>query len=425
MRRLHRQPAQGLVGRRGHRRQRLLLRLPAAARRRPLAPTTTVLGHARRQGARATSCSARTRPSARPTPGCSAWRMAKLDWLVVRDLVEIETATFWQRRARDRDRRAAHRGHRHRGVLPARRRAHREGRHASPTPSGCCSGTTRRSSRRATAAQRPVVHVPPRPASSGRSWPARPTRRTARCSTYLGLPDRGRRTTSPSADAVLREINGCGAGRPAAVGLHRAARPTARPRAAAGSTAACYADEVNQAARRKPGAASRRWVAPEWGWAWPANRRILYNRASADPDGQAVVGAQDATSGGTRSRASGPGDDVPDFEADQAARLPARPTARAAEDALARRRPVHHAGRRQGLAVRARRARRRAAARPTTSRRSRRSTTRCTRQQREPGARSCIERPGQPLPPAPASRADVTRTWSPPTGSPSTTPRAG
>ena len=27
-------------------------------------------------------------------------------------------------------------------------------------------------------------------------------------------------------------------------------------------------------------------MAPEWGWAWPLNRRILYNRASADPDGK-------------------------------------------------------------------------------------------------------------------------------------------
>jgi formate dehydrogenase major subunit len=27
-------------------------------------------------------------------------------------------------------------------------------------------------------------------------------------------------------------------------------------------------------------------VAPEWGWAWPANRRLLYNRASADPEGK-------------------------------------------------------------------------------------------------------------------------------------------
>ncbi|MFP5347562.1 MAG: molybdopterin dinucleotide binding domain-containing protein, partial [Actinomycetes bacterium] len=46
-----------------------------------------------------------------------------------------------------------------------------------------------------------------------------------------------------------------------------------------------YADGVNQAARRKPGR-EQSWVAPEWGWAWPANRRILYNRASADPDGR-------------------------------------------------------------------------------------------------------------------------------------------
>jgi formate dehydrogenase major subunit len=27
------------------------------------------------------------------------------------------------------------------------------------------------------------------------------------------------------------------------------------------------------------------WVSPEWAWAWPANRRALYNRASADPAG--------------------------------------------------------------------------------------------------------------------------------------------
>ena len=47
----------------------------------------------------------------------------------------------------------------------------------------------------------------------------------------------------------------------------------------------CYADGVNQTARRKPGS-EQHWVAPEWGWAWPANRRLLYNRASADPDGR-------------------------------------------------------------------------------------------------------------------------------------------
>jgi formate dehydrogenase major subunit len=42
---------------------------------------------------------------------------------------------------------------------------------------------------------------------------------------------------------------------------------------------------VNQAARRKPHR-EQGPAALEWGWAWPLNRRILYNRASADPDGR-------------------------------------------------------------------------------------------------------------------------------------------
>ncbi len=29
-----------------------------------------------------------------------------------------------------------------------------------------------------------------------------------------------------------------------------------------------------------------RGIAPNWAWAWPANRRILYNRASCDPAGK-------------------------------------------------------------------------------------------------------------------------------------------
>jgi formate dehydrogenase major subunit len=46
-----------------------------------------------------------------------------------------------------------------------------------------------------------------------------------------------------------------------------------------------YADGVNQARRRKP-AREQSLMAPEWGWAWPDNRRVLYNRASADPEGK-------------------------------------------------------------------------------------------------------------------------------------------
>jgi formate dehydrogenase major subunit len=88
----------------------------------------------------------------------------------------------------------------------------------------------------------------------------------------------------PDADAVLAEVNGWDAdGKP--VSSYTQLKDD-------GSTAAgCWiycgvrADGVNQAARRKPGR-EQNWVANEWGWAWPANRRILYNRASADPDGK-------------------------------------------------------------------------------------------------------------------------------------------
>ena len=88
----------------------------------------------------------------------------------------------------------------------------------------------------------------------------------------------------PDAEAVLAEINGRAAdGTPL----------TAYTQLADDGSTSCgcwiycgvYADGVNQAARRKP-----HWeqtdVAPEWGWVWPANRRMLYNRASADPDGK-------------------------------------------------------------------------------------------------------------------------------------------
>jgi formate dehydrogenase major subunit len=87
----------------------------------------------------------------------------------------------------------------------------------------------------------------------------------------------------PDAEAVLQEINGRHAD-----GTYVAKYEDLK---ADGSTtcgswlhAGIYADGVNQTARRRPHG-EQSWVAPEWGWAWPANRRILYNRASARPDG--------------------------------------------------------------------------------------------------------------------------------------------
>jgi formate dehydrogenase major subunit len=91
------------------------------------------------------------------------------------------------------------------------------------------------------------------------------------------------RVDEPSAEAVLREIGGWDSDNRA---LSAATELRADGSTACGCWIYCgvYADGVNQADRRKPGS-EQSWVAPEWGWAWPANRRILYNRASADPGG--------------------------------------------------------------------------------------------------------------------------------------------
>lgn len=92
----------------------------------------------------------------------------------------------------------------------------------------------------------------------------------------------------PDSEAVLAEINGFQvtgpeAGRPLS-GYHEL-------RADGSTSCGCWiysgvrADGVNQAARRAPQGGPRPNQS-EWGWAWPADRRILYNRASADPDGK-------------------------------------------------------------------------------------------------------------------------------------------
>ncbi|MFN2589891.1 MAG: molybdopterin dinucleotide binding domain-containing protein, partial [Actinomycetota bacterium] len=89
----------------------------------------------------------------------------------------------------------------------------------------------------------------------------------------------------PDAESVLAEISGYTV-------ADRKPVNDFRDLADDGSTACgcwiysgAYQDGVNQTARRTPWS-EQTWVAPEWAWAWPANRRILYNRASADPDGR-------------------------------------------------------------------------------------------------------------------------------------------
>jgi formate dehydrogenase major subunit len=88
----------------------------------------------------------------------------------------------------------------------------------------------------------------------------------------------------PDAQAVLREINGHG---PDGEMLSKYEELEDDGSTSCGSWIHCgiYKDGVNQSARKRPGQ-GQNWIAHEWGWSWPKDIRILYNRASADPDGK-------------------------------------------------------------------------------------------------------------------------------------------
>jgi formate dehydrogenase major subunit len=116
----------------------------------------------------------------------------------------------------------------------------------------------------------------------------------------------------PSAEDVLKEINGY------EVATGRPLSGFAEIKDDGSTVCGCwiysgvYADGVNQAARRKPGS-EQDWVAAEWGWAWPMNRRTLYNRASADPDGR-PWSERKAYVWWDADKGEWTGHDVPDFE---------------------------------------------------------------------------------------------------------------
>ena len=277
--------------------------------------------------------------------------MANLDWLVVRDLFMIESATFWKNGPEVATGEIVPAGVPHRGVLPAGRLARGEGGHVHPDPAAAAvAGEGRRAAGRRPL--RAVVLLPPRAQAAGEAGRLAAAARPGAARPGLGLPDarparRAERRGGAARDQRVRRRD-----RPPAGRLRRGPRPTAPPRSAAGSTPAC----TPTASTRRPAASpghEQDWVAAEWGWAWPANRRILYNRASADPEGRPWSERKkyvwwDADEGRVdRLRRAG-------LREDQTAVVPAA-ARRVRDGGDRRRRPVHHAGRRQGLAVRAQR----------------------------------------------------------------------
>jgi formate dehydrogenase major subunit len=115
----------------------------------------------------------------------------------------------------------------------------------------------------------------------------------------------------PAAAAILAELNGYAAdGTPLSSFAQLA--DDGSTRCGSWIHAGCFAGGVNQTARRTPWP-QQSWVAPEWGWAWPANRRILYNRASADAAGKPWSQAK-AYVWWDEQAGEWTGHDVPDFE---------------------------------------------------------------------------------------------------------------
>src|SRR5262249_45681678 len=93
----------------------------------------------------------------------------------------------------------------------------------------------------------------------------------------------------PSAELVLKEINGyawpAGSKHPVRDGKPLPSfgdlKDDGSTTSGGGIYTGIYKDGKNQAANRQ----GDDWVALGWGFSWPANRRIMYNRCSADPKG--------------------------------------------------------------------------------------------------------------------------------------------
>jgi formate dehydrogenase major subunit len=77
----------------------------------------------------------------------------------------------------------------------------------------------------------------------------------------------------------------------------------------------CWTEAGNQLARRGTDDPSGQGIYQNWAWSWPANRRVLYNRASCDPSGKPWDAARKQV-WWNESTQLWVGNDVPDFKPD-------------------------------------------------------------------------------------------------------------
>jgi formate dehydrogenase major subunit len=89
----------------------------------------------------------------------------------------------------------------------------------------------------------------------------------------------------PSGEDVLRRISGVDLTTGRAVDDYLSLKADGSTMSGCWIYSGVYKDDINQAARRKPHDQQGPYES-EWGWTWPMNRRVLYNRASCDPQGR-------------------------------------------------------------------------------------------------------------------------------------------
>jgi len=99
---------------------------------------------------------------------------------------------------------------------------------------------------------------------------------------------REQRLGEPSARKLLREMNGYESGNPERhVSGFDVLRDDGSTTCASWIYSGVFPDpERNLASRREADPPGQTGAQLNWAWAWPANRRIMYNRASADPSGK-------------------------------------------------------------------------------------------------------------------------------------------
>jgi len=319
--------------------------------------------------------------------------LARLKWLVVRDMVEIEPAVFWRADSPEVRRGELATADIETEVFLMPAAGHVE-------KAGSFTQTQRMLQRREKAID------PPGDARSEAWFVHQLARRLKVRAEASGDPrDEPLRALDwwypetaegePDMQAVLAEINGWYTD-PAGAAHHGPQVGSFTELAADGSTACgCWIysgvygpDGVNRALRREPSGP----YGHGWGFTWPADRRILYNRASARPDGRPWSERKKLV-GGTRARGAGPASTFPTSpwpSGPTTSRRRARP-----EWTPTRATPPSSCTRTAWAGSTSRAGSRTGRSRPITSRSSRPWPTRST--------------PGRPIPPRAGSRGRTTR----------------